>query len=447
MNSGINLRPYQQVLITAFPFILLMLSQSLNSIIDMFIVGRIGMNAIAAVGLCGFIFSIMTSCVTGIMISVQTVVAKSIGAGKINQGINALHSAIFVAIVLGISIVGLGFFVPKFITLFIHDEVLASNCITYLQALVLGAPAIGIVRAFRGYYGGIGENKISVLIIFSTYFFNFLIGFTLVSLGYGIRGAGLGTCCAFYIGACLFCLSGYFIDYKYRFFKVTKIFEQIGVISKLSFYAGIQQLFFSAGFAVMFIIASQMNSPALAVITVLNNLMLLSTTPLIGMGMASAVYVSRSLGENKYRDAKSWGNIAVKLGFGIFIIQLFILINPHYIMGLFIKDNFIVNNYIGLFKITVLFVFSEVFAQILKFSMFGAGFNRQLTMITVPLQWFLFIPLAIYLCLFKNHGIEILWFSFLVYRLIESIFMLIIWLKESWVPAKLDNIFPKSANC
>lgn len=72
---------YQQVALTAVPFILLMLSQSLNSLIDMFIVGRISVSAVAAVGLCGFIFSLLTSTVTGIMISVQTLVARNLGAG------------------------------------------------------------------------------------------------------------------------------------------------------------------------------------------------------------------------------------------------------------------------------------------------------------------------------------------------------------------------------
>ncbi|MGC0880383.1 MATE family efflux transporter [Pantoea agglomerans] len=426
---------YREIVHTSFPFMLLMMSQSINSIVDMFIVGHIGMDAIAAVGLCGFIFSIMTSGITGIMISVQTEVAKSVGSNRSDMAINALHSALIVAVLLGAAVIGLSYLLPSVLILFIHDHDLLENCISYLHMLSFAAPAIGMVRAFRGYYAAIGENRISVIIILLIYFFNFIIGFTLVYLGYGISGAGTGTSLAFYIGAFSFLISGRFLPQEYHFFKIHDAFSKIKSISLLSFYAGSQQLFFSGGFAVMFVIAGQMNSPSLAVITVLNNLMLLSITPLIGIGMASAVYVSKSIGSGKLKDAEEWGNIALKMGMVIFIIQMLILINPHQVMSVFIKDISIVNDYVWLFKITVIMVISEVFAQILKFSMFGAGYNKKIAITTIPLQWFVFIPSALYFCVYHHYDIAFLWFLFLTYRAIEAICLFIIWKKKNWLPA------------
>lgn len=433
---------YRELIGVSFPFMLLMMSQSINSIVDMFIVGRISIDAIAAVGLCGFIFSIMTSGITGIMISVQTEVAKSLGSGRSDMAINALHSALIVGVMLGIAVIGISFLLPPMLAFFIHESVLLRDSTTYLQMLSFAAPAIGIVRAFRGYYGAIGENRLSVIIILLIYFFNFVIGLTLVNSGFGIAGAGAGTSFAFYIGAFLFIVSGKLLSPEYHFLKIYNPLTKIKSIVSLSFYAGSQQLFFSSGFAVMFIIAGQMAPPALAVITVLNNLILLSITPLIGIGMASAVYVSKSIGARNDRDAQEWVNAALKIGLIIFIIQLLILLDPHWVMSVFIKNPLIVNDYVWLFQITVIMVISEVFAQILKFSMFGASYNKKIALITIPLQWLIFIPSALYFCSFHQKNIAFLWILFLGYRAIEAIFMYIIWTNKKWIP--IDSETPTS---
>ena len=208
-NITFNYR-FKQVFIAAIPHMLLMMSQSLIGIVDMLIVGNIGVTAIAAVGLCGFIFAVLTSGVTGIMISVQFLVGKKIGEGKPQSAVNSLHSALVIAILAGSVIVCCLFFVPWFIHLLVDDPLLASHSIEYLQALVLAAPAIGVVRAFRGYFAGIGQNRFSLMVILAIYTANILISYSLVSLGFGIKGAGLGTTISFYIGVLLFLACSFF---------------------------------------------------------------------------------------------------------------------------------------------------------------------------------------------------------------------------------------------
>ncbi|AHF75158.1 MATE efflux family protein [Sodalis praecaptivus] len=423
---------YQQVALSAVPFILLMLSQSLNSLIDMFIVGRISVSAVAAVGLCGFIFSLFTSAVTGIMISVQTLVARSLGAGRERQAIDALHSACVVALLVGAAIMLAIPLVPGGIRLVVTDGELAENCVIYLQTLMCATPAIGCVRAFRGYFGGLGENRFSLLIIVGIYLCNFIIGYSLVSAGLGIRGAGLGTVAAWYLGTLLFFLSGRLLDAQYRFYTLGSLTAQLKPIVSLSWYAGVQQLFFSGGFAVMFIIASRMGTAPLAIITVLNNLMLFSVMPLIGIGMASAAFISKSLGAGQRREAGRWGNAALLVGITLFAAQLLLLSNPITVMSFFLHDATLLDGQTGLLRATVACVFFEVFAQILKFSLFGAGYNRQIARLTIPLQWGVFVPSAGYLCLLQHGAIETLWSCFLAYRFIEALCISVMWWREKW---------------
>ena len=211
--------------------------------------------------------------------------------------------------------------------------------------------------------------------------------------------------------------------------SVTTHFKEIG---KLSYYAGFQQLFFSAGFAVMFIIASQISAQSLAVVTVLNHLMLFSVMPLIGLGLASATFISQSLGAKQNAEAKKWGNTALAVGLTLFLLQLLILLIPQHVLMLFLKDQALVDKTLGLFQLTVVFIFCETFAQILKFSMFGAGFNRQIARITIALQWLLFIPVVYYLCIVKKQNIDVLWFCFLTYRAIEALLIALMWHREKW---------------
>ncbi|WP_073961082.1 MATE family efflux transporter [Sodalis-like endosymbiont of Proechinophthirus fluctus] len=76
-------------------------------------------------------------------------------------------------------------------------------------------------------------------------------------------------------------------------------------------YVGIQKLFFSGSCAIIFIIASRIGTTPLAIITVLNNIMLFSVIPLIGIGIATAAFISKSLGAGQRREASCWGNASL----------------------------------------------------------------------------------------------------------------------------------------
>lgn len=172
------------LLIAAVPHILLMLSQSLIAIVDTVIVAPIGIEAIAAVGLSGFIFAVLTSGLIGIMISVQSISGRAIGQQKSELAIGALQAGLLIALIGGSILIVFIIAVPALIHHLASDAKIVELSIDYLSIMLISAPAIGVVRAFRGFLAGIQYNFLSLLIIIVIYLVNIMSSIIFVNLGY-----------------------------------------------------------------------------------------------------------------------------------------------------------------------------------------------------------------------------------------------------------------------
>lgn len=420
------------ILQSAAPHMLLMLSQSLIAIVDTLIVAHIGIEAIAAVGISGFIFAVMTSGLVGIMISVQSVVGRAMGERNVLQAIGALQAAIIISIVGGLVLITLIAAVPFIVGYLTTDPILTNFSIEYLSIMLLAAPAIGIVRAFRGYLAGLQYNFVSLLIVLIIYAFNIVISVILVNNGYGIRGAAIGTTASFFIGAILCFATNYIVDSEYRFFKIAPIKPVFRVVLTQTYYSGLQQFFFSAVFVSVFAIAGRISSESLAIVTVLNNALVFVITPMIGLGLASTTFVGMAIGAREGDKAMQWGNTAFMMGMVLYALQLVFIFFPADILKIFLDEAALAEKYKHLLQITILLVIFEPFAQILKFSLFGAGKSKEVAKITILLQWVFFIPSAYFFCLVQGHGVETLWLMFLGYRGVEASFIALMWFSRKW---------------
>src|SRR6201987_6167918 len=94
------------ILLLAIPMVLEMVLESLFAIVDVFVVGRIGANAVATVGLTESLLSLIFAIAIGLRLSTAAIVARRIGEkdpeGAAIAGVKAIILGLTVSVVVGI---------------------------------------------------------------------------------------------------------------------------------------------------------------------------------------------------------------------------------------------------------------------------------------------------------------------------------------------------------
>ena len=124
------------------------------------IVNSLGVTASAGVGVaekvCGFIMLVPAA----FMQSISAFVAQNVGAGKMDRAYKALHGAIMVSFVFGISMFAVGFFKGSILTgLFAKDQSVILAGAEYLKSYAIDCLFTCFLFCFIGFYNGCGNTS------------------------------------------------------------------------------------------------------------------------------------------------------------------------------------------------------------------------------------------------------------------------------------------------
>ena len=72
-------------------------------------------------------------------------------------------------------------------------------------------------------------------------------------------------------------------------------------------------------------------------------------------------------------------------------------------------------------------------ALVLAQALMGAGAQRTVMMLTLGMQWLLFLPLAWWVGIGLDQGLLGIWLMQLLYRLINSVGFLWVWQRRRWL--------------
>jgi len=155
---------YKRIGAITFPAFIELFLISLKGIVDMLMVSRISIAAIAGVGLTNQPFFLLIAIFNAINVGTTTLVSWNIGKGDKAKASAITRQAIIFNFVLGGVLSALGFFGAQyFMPLMIDDAQVAAYATRYLEIICLGlafnAVAMGITAALRG----AGETKIPMI--------------------------------------------------------------------------------------------------------------------------------------------------------------------------------------------------------------------------------------------------------------------------------------------
>ncbi len=430
--------------ILALPIIGGQVSQNVLNLVDMAMAGVLGPYAVAAVGLGGFINFTAGAVVIGLSSGVQAMAARRKGEGREDVMAVPLNGGLLLALLIGIPISAAVFwFAPDFYPLINGDPEVYERGAPYVQARIVAMTALGMNFAFRGYWNGVSQSGVYLRTLLVMHAANIFLNYVLIfgKLGFpelGVTGAGLGSAIATALGTVYYIAQGLTLGKPHGFFHGLPDRETMATMIRLSVPSCIQQLFFAVGFLTLFWIIGRIGTLEVAAANVLTNVVLVAILPGNGLGLAAASLVGQSLGAGNPRDAHRWGWDVVKMATLLLsCIGLPMVVVPDLILMGFLHDQVTLDLARMPLRVTGVGALADAAGIVLLNALLGAGASRQVMVMSIALQWFLFMPVAWLVGPVLGWGLLGVWSCFIGYRTLQAAVLAVMWEKKHWTQIKV----------
>lgn len=413
----------RRILALALPIIGGMASQNLLNLIDTVMVGRLGSPALAAVGLGSMVNWLGSAFFMALGSGVQALAARRTGQDDPRGAVDPLHAALLLALVVvlpcSLSLASQSAWIFARLS---RDPVVQSLGADYLAIRLSGAGFLVANFAFRGYWNGVGRSTVYLRTILLIHAVNIGLNGLLIygTLGFprlGVRGAAYASVLGAAVGTA---------SYVWRAWRASRahgFLHGIGGsarralrgVLRLSVPTGVQNTFLSAGFVLFYRLAGQLGTRELAISNVLIQLAMVCLLPSVGFGLAAATMVGVSLGGGQRAQAAQWVRTAVAVATVAMALPAGALVLlPRLWLGTLLNDPAAAA--LGVLPLVMLGLVQpfDAVGSVLSQSLLGAGAVRAVMLLSVALQWGLFLPGAYLWAMVAGRGLTGLWSVFVL---------------------------------
>ena len=434
----------RHILALALPIIGGMISQNVLNLVDTAMVGTLGDEAIAAVGVGGFLNFLLTAVILGLGAGVQAMASRRVGEGRDTETAVPLNGGLIVALVVGIPLSILLVWASPWIFPAVHDDpAVVTIGVPYLQVRLVAMVAMASNYSFRGYWNAVEKSMLYMRTLIVMHVANIVLNWVLIfgNLGapeMGAVGAGVASAISTFIGTGAYIALGMHHARGGGFLRRLPDWATVHTMVRLAVPAGIQQLFFAAGMTAFIKIVGLLGTEELAVSKVLIDLMLVGILPGLGFGLAAASLVGQALGRGDPNDAKQWGWDVVKMAMLVVgAIGLPAALAPDLLLSGFLHDP--ATRALGVMPLRLIGIFlvTDCVGMVLMNSLMGAGATKTAMLWSTSLQWLLFLPLAYLVGPVAGFGLVAVWAANVGYRQLQSLVFASLWARGSWQNLKV----------
>ncbi len=429
------------IVLLSIPMIAEMVMESLFAIVDVFFVSRVGVNAVATVGLTESVLMIIYSIAVGMSMAVTAIVARRVGEKKIKKASDAGFQGILIGIVTGLTLGFIGFwFAPDVLRLMGGAPDLIEDGVGYTRVMFAGNVSIILIFLINGVFRGAGDASIAMRSLWLANGLNIILDpIFIFGLGpvpeFGVTGAAIATTTGRSIGVLyqLYHLFDGKAILKLTIKNIVVRWNTIKEIFRISIGGMGQFLVESASWIFLVRVMSLFGAEALAGYTIAFRVIVFTILPSWGMANAAATLVGQNLGANEPRRAEVsvWRTAHWNMIFlGLVSIVFFILAEP--ILAFFTQDTGVLKIGISALKIIcfgyVFFAYGMVISQAFN----GAGDTRTPMVINIFVFWLLQIPLAYILSVHLNWESTGVFFTIALCHSLHAIVCILLFRRGKW---------------
>ncbi len=407
------------ILLLSIPMVLEMVMESVFAVVDIFFVSKLGVNAVATVGITESLMTIVYAIAMGLAVGTTALVSRRTGE-KNQEGASVVaFQAIFIGLIISMIIAIPGaIFSSRLLDIMGAEDKMVRDGFMY-TAIMLGSNGIiMLLFIINAVFRSAGDASISMRVLWLANLINIILDPLLIfGIGpfpeLGIKGAAIATVIGRGIGVIyqfwiLFnCKSRVQLKTKHLFVQVRVLLSLI----KLSLGGIGQSLIATTSWIGLVRIIAEFGSSALAGYTIAIRLIIFILFPSWGLSNAAATLVGQNLGAKKPdRAARSvWVTAKANMIFMALISIIFIAF-PAFFIRIFIQDPDIVEFGAVCLRIIAYGLVFYGIGMVMIQAMNGAGDTATPTVINFFCFWIIEIPLAYLLALklgFAENGVYI----------------------------------------
>ncbi|QSQ09726.1 putative FMN/FAD exporter YeeO [Koleobacter methoxysyntrophicus] len=411
----------KEILYLAWPAIAEQALLTITQIVDMAMVGRLGADAVAAVGFSMQPLFFGMAIFASLGVGAVALISRFVGANEHKKASKVLGQAVNMSIFLGLLYALVIFFLSEKIIIFLGGEPsVVSLGSSYLKlispGLVFMLLSFVMTSAMRGAGDTLIPMKVNVLVNVLNVAGNYILIFGKMGFpALGVDGAAISTSISRFVGMIITLVvlfrgksririnTGDF--YPFKLPLVTRILN-IGIPSSM------EQLAMRIAFIFFVKIVASLGTVAYAAHQIAINAEAISYMPGFGLAMAATTLVGQNLGAKKPKRAEISGYESLKIGIFIMgFMGIVIFLFPNYLMAIYTSDPEIIKLGSVCLRISALGQIPMATFMVVSGGLRGAGDTRFIFYVTLISTWVIRIFFSYFIVIKLGLGLFAAWWA------------------------------------
>jgi MATE family multidrug resistance protein len=433
-----------RILSIAVPIILGLLSQTVMNLVDTSMVRDTGNAALAAVGLASFANFVAGAPIMGLSAGVQALAARRVGEARADSCALPLNGGLAVCLGFGVPWVMLiALLAPWWFPRLAGSEDIARVGLPYMYCRLAATVLVGMHFSFRAFWNATGRSTFYMVNLLIMHVANVLLDWVLIYGKFGapklgVLGAGIASTSAAVIGVSLHVWMAARDARPQGFLRALPTRDELRAMLRISLPTSFQQLFFAAGMTALMAILARAGTDSAAASKVMMDLSLATLLPAMGYGMAGTTLVSQALGRKDPLDAKQWGQECARVAAAtVFVLCSPLWLAPELVLSHFLSDAETIALAAPSLRLMAFGVCIDAVGNVLMSCLIGAGDSRRVMVVSLVLQWLLFLPTVATLVLSLHLGLTTVWTAQVLYRVTQAAVFFAFWQRGRWMAIKL----------
>ena len=406
-------------------------------IVDIAMVGRLGPEAIGAVGVGSALLLAFSVFGMGLLLGLDTLVSQAFGARDHAACDGWLRHGVFLALVLTAPLGLLALIAGSRLDVWGFDPGVLALVRPYFAIVAWSLPLLLLYAAFRRYLQAVSVVRPIMVALVTANVVNAAANWVLIfgNLGapaLGVEGAGWATCISRAYMVVVLAVAVSRRGVRLRALCAGVRSAGLRRILGLGWPAATQAMLEYGAFAAVTMLAARLDPATLAAHQIVINLAGLTYMVPLGISSAGAVRVGHAVGRRDAAGASGAGWAAIALGacFMASAAAAF-LIAPRAILGIFTADGRVVEVGLTLIALVALFQIFDGLQGVATGTLRGLGDTRTPMFLNLAGHWMFGLPVGYLLCFVVGWGVLGLWIGISTGLVVVGGLLLAIWWRRA----------------
>ncbi len=412
----------------AIPIMFGMGIQTLYNLVDMIFIGRLGGHAITGIAFNMPLFFLVLGLTMGLGTGVTASIARFIGQDNKKEADNSAEHAVFMAVIISLSLSSIGLMFGKTIlALFGAEGEILSLGWEYLHVMCVGMPFMIFSGFFRSILAGEGDMKFPMMvaglgtilnIILDPIFIFELESYGGFGFGLGVAGAAMATVISQIIVFCVFIYMLFVKQHSYITFRLKYFSFSMDIIwdiIKVGLPASLSMVVMAIGQGVFNKILIHFSTDTVAAYQIAGRIDMLVFLPIFSVAASLTTLVGMFFGAKEYDALRFTIRYGIMSAFFITVLaSIFIYCFAELAVGFFTDDKLIISISVTFLKLFA-FVYPLISIGITTGRVLqGLGKGLPVLIITIVRVLGVSAPLAVFFIFYMDKPVEWVWYSMMV---------------------------------